>query len=148
METTTNNRAPHLNLDATSKSEFAAVAKWINFNAIAALVLLGITVLSIIIIFLKLGVFVSQFDPLEAHSTGIMIGVMIRLTASLLLNCLLLAVAVNIKKGLLFTDQAQLSQGVKRLAFYFKLTGLISIIVLILVILGLLALTFLSRYAF
>jgi cell division protein FtsX len=148
METTPDNNVPGLNFDATSRSQLTAVAKWINFNAIAALILLGFSVLAIIILFLKLGVFISEFDPLEAHSTGIMIGLLIRFTASLLLNCILLAAAASIKKGLLFTDQAQLSQGLKRLQFYFKLTGLITIIVLILVIMGLLALTFLSRNIF
>lgn len=119
------------NMDDESKSHFSGIAQWANINAIVGLVALGISVISTVV---ALGKASSYAGGSAAAGTGI-VGLIISIGISLALNITLLAAASNIKKGLEQTDQGFFGLGLTKLATYFKIVGILTIIVLVIAVL-------------
>jgi hypothetical protein len=115
-----------LNIDEESKSHFSSIAQWANINAIVGFAALAITL-------------VSTFITISTYgSNSSLSGVVVGAAISILLNVTLLAAASNIKKGITQTDQGHFGLGLTKLAGYFKLVGILTIIVLVIFVLVLL----------
>lgn len=121
------------NMDDESKSHFSGIAQWANINAIVGLVALGVSVIST---FVAIGR-VSSYGGGSAAGGGI-VSLIIGIGISLALNITLLAAASNIKKGVEQTDQGFFGLGLTKLATYFKIVGILTIIVLVIAVLALL----------
>lgn len=121
-------------MNEESKSHLSGIAQWTNINAIVGLVALGVSVISTVVAFGKAS---SYAGGSAAVGTG-MVGLIISIGISLALNITLLAAASNLKKGLEQTDQGLFGIGLTKLATYFKIVGILTIIVLVIAVLFLL----------
>lgn len=122
MENNPNSSIFEFNLDEEGKSTLASIAQWININAITGLVTAGVSIISTIFTLSRLGSFGGA-----AAGSGIF-GMLIGLAISLLLNIMLLNASANIKKGMQATSQVHFTTGIGKLATYFKVVGILSII--------------------
>lgn len=118
------------NMDEESKSHFSGIAQWANINAIVGLVALGVSVISTVVAIGR----ASSYAGGSAAGGG-MVSLIIAIGISLALNITLLAAASNIKKGLEQTDQGFFGLGLTKLATYFKIVGILTIIVLVIAVL-------------
>jgi Family of unknown function (DUF5362) len=119
------------NIDEEGKSNLAAIAQWANINAIVGFTGLGISIIGFVIAMAKIG---RMGSTGYAGSLGIFIGFII----GLLLNITLIYAAINIKKGLELSNQGHFVTGLSKLASYFKIFGILTIIGLVLIVLVLL----------
>ncbi len=120
-----------------TKSQLNGIAQWANINAIVGFASLAISVISTIIAATTYG------------NVGSLFGLFITAGISLLLNITLFQASANIKKGVAMPDQGFFEQGVNKLGSYFKITGIITIIALVIMVLAfLVALLAGSRSAF
>ena len=117
-----------VDIDEEGKSQFSTIAQWANINAIIGFVSLGLSVISTI---MGIGKGVSS-------AGGDMFGLIITVAISLALNITLLAAATNIKKGIEQTDQGHFALGLNKMATYFKIVGILTIVVLVIFTLALL----------
>lgn len=118
-------------INEDAKSHLNEVSKWANISAIAGFIALGVSLVST---FSSL----SKVAGTRGASGSIIMGALITATISLLLNITLLQAATNLKKGLVMTDQNFFGVGLSKLATYFKIIGVILIVILSLIILALL----------
>ena len=118
-------------IDQEGKSQLAGIAMWTNVNAIIGFVALGVSLISTIIAMGQM----SRYSG-SAAGGGLIFGIMIQLTISLILNITLIGAASNLKKALALTDQGFFGIGLTKLATYFKIVGILTIIVLVLVVLA------------
>lgn len=132
METTPNKSIFELELNEEGKTQFAGIAQWCYFNAIASLVSLVVSVLGAVILISKLGE--DESSQVASTATSTLFSVVI----ALLLNITLLSSANNLKKGLAGADQGTFNLGMAKLATYFRILGIITIIALVVVVLALL----------
>ncbi len=109
-----------------TKTHLTGIAQWANINVIIACVALGITAIATLMEISRYG-----------NSAGIL-ELLITAAITLLLNITLYHAATNIKKGVTMPDQGFLEGGVNKLASYFKITGILTIIGLIIIVLALL----------
>ncbi len=120
-------------IDEEAKTNFAEVARWTKLNAITGFASLGVSVFSTVMAFVKL----SNYDMGSGSAVaGGFISVLIGAAISLLLNIVLLQAAVNIKKGVEQNDQVLFGIGLSRLATYFRVVGILIIIVLVIFVLA------------
>lgn len=133
MENIEDNSIFEFNVDEESKSQLGGIAQWAKLNAIVGFIALGVTVISTVISFSKLGGVLGG-----GAVAGSGLGVLISLAISLLLNITLITAATFIKKAVENTDQGSFEMGISKLAGYFKITGILTIIVLVIVILAVL----------
>jgi hypothetical protein len=117
-----------VDIDEEGKSQFSTIAQWANINAIIGFVSLGLSVISTIMGIGKVG----------SSAGGDMFGLIITVAISLALNITLLAAATNIKKGIEQTDQGHFALGLNKMATYFKIVGILTIVVLVIFTLALL----------
>lgn len=129
MEQNQNNILDDFSVDDEAKTHFKDIAQWAGINAIVAFVSLGLSLITTIYS-------LSMISSAAAGTTffGFLIGAAI----SLLLNITLLQASSNLKKGLIESDQGHFGLGLTKLATYFRITGILIIIGLVLVILALL----------
>lgn len=116
------------NLDEESRSHLAAIAQWTNINAIAGLASAAITITFFIITLIRL----SNYGG-NLFSGLIVVWPFISLVVSLALNITLLNASSNIKKGIESSSQAHFETGITKLATYFKIVGIITIIAIVFV---------------
>ena len=117
-----------VDIDEEGKSQFSTIAQWANINAIIGFVSLGLSVISTIMAIGKVS---------SAAGSG-MFSLVISVAISLALNITLLAAATNIKKGIEQTDQGHFALGLNKMATYFKIMGILTIVVLVILTLALL----------
>ena len=117
-----------LDIDEEGKSQFSTIAQWANINAIVGFVSLGLSVISTVMAIGKVS---------SAAGSGVF-SLIISLAISLALNITLLAAATNIKKGIEQTDQGHFALGLNKMATYFKIVGILTIVVLVILTLVLL----------
>ena len=125
MENNTNNSIFNFNIDEESRSNLTSLAQWINLNAITGLVSAALSVISFIVTMNQLSRYGSS-----AAGPGVA-GMMLGLAISLLLNILLLMSASNLKKALEGESQPHFLTGLNKLATYFKVVGILAIIVIV-----------------
>jgi hypothetical protein len=122
-----------LDIDDEGKSQLSAIAQWANINAIVAFASLGLSLISTVMAFSN----ASRYLTTESAGSGI-VGLLVSLVISLVLNITLIAAASNIKKGIDQANQGLFGIGLTKLASYFKIVGILTIIVLVFVGLALL----------
>lgn len=113
------------NFDEESKTNLSSIAQWANINAIVGFAAIGISIISFIVGFGKL----SGPGSSAVAGTGIL-GLLIGLAISLALNITLINAATNMKKGIESADQGFFTTGLTKLAVYFKIVGILTIIVI------------------
>lgn len=121
-------------VDGEVKSNLADISRWANINAIVGFVSLGLSVISYIISFGRL----SEYGVSSSAAGGGFVSVLIGAAISLLLNITLLQAASNLKKGIEGTDQTVFGIGLTKLATYFRIVGVLTIIVLAIFVLAIL----------
>lgn len=137
MENETTASLFNLGVDETTKKHFHGIALWAKINAIAAFILLG---LSLITTFLS----TRMADAYEANE---LIGQKVIMWAlSLLMNILLLRVSSHIKNAAALSDPGALKKGLGNLAIYFKVVGILCIVFIFILILAFLFLMMLGGF--
>ena len=129
MEDTQDKSIFGLDIDDEGKSHLSAIAQWANINAITGFVALGVSLLTLVITFNRASSYLSSAGASAAAGSGIF-SFVIGLVISLALNITLLAAASNIKKGVEQVNQGLFGIGLTKLATYFKILGIITIVVL------------------
>jgi hypothetical protein len=117
-----------LNIDEQGKSHLAAIAQWANINAIVGFASIGVAVIS------------SAINLYWYHNWSFsdILGSIFTLGITFLLNITLFNAAKNIKSGVELTKQAQFTFGLTKLAGYFKIVGILTIIALVIIFIALL----------
>ncbi len=125
-----NNNLLELKVDEETKSHIIGIAQWANVTAIIALVNLMLSVVSTIYIVGRTRSYVAG----DTAALGV-VKLLITVTISLLLNLNLLAAARNLKIGIQTGDQGFFDLGLRKLATYFKIIGIILIVALAIIVL-------------
>lgn len=123
-------------IDEDTKSHLSGIALWAKVNAIVSFIALGISMLTT---FMSM----SRYSGLSGSGSSVfagsaLLGIFISLVISLLLNITLISSAVYLKKGVENTDQGSFEAGISKLAAYFKILGILFIIVLVIFVLAVL----------
>jgi uncharacterized membrane protein len=124
----------NFSFDEDSKSNLSSIAQWANINSIVGLAGIVISVLSTVITLFRLAGYSQSGSALAGSFLSLFIG----LVVSLVLNITLIYAAINIKKGLVLTNQPHLVTGLTKLATYFKIFGILMIIVIVIAVLAIL----------
>ncbi len=113
-------------ISETSKGHLATLAQWINIAAIVSFVGLGLSVLQLVLQFVKHSSGYSS-SPSVVDNIGqfVIIGI------TLLLNITLFNAAKFIKFGIDGSEQSYFNVGIRNLKTYFKIIGIIVIILLV-----------------
>ncbi len=126
-----------LTIDDEGKSHLSAIAQWANIGAIVGFTGIGIAIISFGISIYKIG---------GSAVSGIL-GSLITLAITFLLNITLFNAAKNIKSGVELTEQGQFTLGLNKLAGYFKILGILTIILLVFAFFAVLAFSLLGASA-
>ena len=102
-----------------TKFNFGSLTQWLNISAIIGFIGLAVTLLSMVI---------GKGSGGKENSLAVNIVV---IGVSLFINITLFAAAKNLKLGLDNNDQGYFNLGLAKLATYFKIIGIILLIVLI-----------------
>lgn len=116
-------------LDETGKQNLKTISLWAAVYAIVSFIGLGITILKLVIIGVK-----YSFEAAGSAFGSEIISIAI----TLLINILLFNASSQLRKALDSVDQSLLTRGLSSLKSYFKVCGILLIIVLVFVFLGLL----------
>ena len=127
MENTQDTSIFGLDIDDDGKAQLSAIAQWANINAIVAFTLLAVSIISTIVTYARL----SRYITSDVAATPGVFSLVIGIVISLLLNITLIAAATNIKKGIDQSNQGLFGIGLAKLASYFKIMGILTIIVLV-----------------
>jgi hypothetical protein len=115
-------------INEESKLHLTGIAQWANLYAIVSFVSLGLSFISIFVSYAKL----SKYGYGATGSIVSTLGSVIVTTAiSLLLNITLFNAAKFIKMGVLGNDQSAFAMGISKLNTYFKIYGILVIIMLV-----------------
>ena len=113
-----------------AKEQFNVLAKWATYSAIIGFASAGLAIITLIVSLNK----VSSYGPGKVESnlfqTFLVTGI------SLLLNITLFGAGLYLKKGISTADQGFFNMGLKKLNNYFKILGILMIIVLSIVLLA------------
>ncbi len=119
-------------ISETSKGHLATLAQWINIAAIVSFVSLGLTVLQLVLQFTKAtGGYRSSPGAVDVIGQFIIIGI------TFLLNITLFNAAKYIKIGIAGSEQSYFNVGIRNLKSYFKIIGILVIILLVFFMLAL-----------
>jgi hypothetical protein len=121
MENSNNATIFDLTIDDEGKSHLSTIAQWANINAIVGFASIGVTVIS----------FAINISRYGSGAVSGILGSLIALGITFLLNSTLFNAAKNIKSGVELTEQGQFTFGLTKLAGYFKIVGVLTIIVLV-----------------
>ena len=135
----------NLTFDATAKNHLRSISQWAKIYALSSI---ATYIVSILLVFMKggsagsgndtNGVFVSS-----SSYAGTVVGTFITVIIGVILNLLLYKFALGVKEGVDGLKQDKLNSGFASFRSYFKMMGILAIILLSLVLLGvLLALMF------
>ena len=114
-----------------AKGNLATIAQWINISAIVSFVSLAISTLQLIIRFTKAKAGFYQKPGLGDIFTQVII-----IAVSLLLSITLFNAAKYLKTGLVTSDQSYFNLGIRNLNSYFKIYGVLTIVMLVIFVLA------------
>lgn len=134
MENIQDNTIFDLAIDEEGKSHISSIAQWANISAIVGFAGIGISIIGVVIVLIR----ASEFSGSAANSGSGIFSLLISTAIALLLNITLINAAINLKKGIDQTDQGHFSLGLTKLAMYFKILGILTIIILVIATLVLL----------
>ena len=129
MENITDKSIFEFGIDEEGKSHLSGIARWTNLNAITGLIAIGVSLISTVSALSRMG---RYGGPAMGFSFFILL---VQLVISLLLNITLINAASNIKKGVEMSNQSFFGIGLTKLATYFKIVGILTIIILVIVVL-------------
>lgn len=115
-----------------SSNQLTGISLWMQLNAITAFVSLAVSVGSTIWLYMRissLGFGSSSLGGSNVFRTVITVAI------TIVVNVLLLQASANIKKGLAQQDQQYFNLGMQKMATYFKVLGILIIVVLSLMVL-------------
>jgi len=119
-----------LNMNHETQNSFQGLFQWVYYSAIIGFASIAVSVLTIILNFGN-GVY-------EQPSGGSsLIGNLVGLAISVFLNLTLYAAATGIRKALLHSDQSTFNVGLSKFALYFRVIGILAIVVLVILVLAL-----------
>jgi hypothetical protein len=121
MENITDTTIFDLTIDEEGKSHLSSIAHWANINAIVGFISIGVIIIS----------FAINISRYGSGAVSGILGALITLGITFLLNITLFNAAKNIKNGVELTEQGQFTFGLTKLAGYFKIVGILTIIVLV-----------------
>ncbi len=111
-------------VDDEAKSHLAGASQWMLINAVVSLVALAASVINTIVMY-------NKFGSLPGQVAGYaIVQLLVTVVISLAVNITLIQTASNLKKGLAMTDQGFFNQGLFKLASYYKIIGILLIIIL------------------
>ncbi len=123
----------NFNMDEESRSLLSTISLWANINAIAGLVSAALTVSFFVVTLVRL----SRLGGSASDLVGLMIiWPLISLMVSLAVNIILLQAASNIRKGIDTSSQEYFETGITKLAVYFRIVGIVTIVVIVFVVLA------------
>lgn len=127
-----NNNLLSLEAEVTgeTKEQLDAIGRWATYSAIVGFITLGLSVISIIVNLNK----VSQYGT-GMGSSGILQSFLVSIF-TLLINIILYLAGMNIKKGISTGDQGFFNLGLRKLNNYFKILGILMIIVMSIILLA------------
>jgi len=114
-----------LGLTDEGKSSYASIAQWALISAIVGFASLGVSIFSALKAISKVN------GQNAAVAGGTFFTILITLVISLLLNITLINASNHLKKGLAFSDQGYFNTGLLKLTSYFKIVGILMIILLV-----------------
>jgi hypothetical protein len=137
MENIQDNTIFDITIDEEGKSHISSIAQWANISAIVGFSGIVISILAVVISLMR----VSEYSSTATSAGSGIFGLLITTSIALLLNITLINAGTNLKKGIDQTEQGHFNLGLTKLAMYFKILGILTIIVLVIVTLVLLAVT-------
>ncbi len=114
-----------------SKGQLQGLSQWMQISAITAFISLALSLISTVYTYVKYSAF---FGFRSAFGGFEMIKLLLSTVISIILNLMLIQAAANIKKGLALTDQGYFNLGLSKMATYFKIMGILIIVVLSLIV--------------
>ena len=127
--------------DETSKDHIKTISQWAAINAILAFVGLVLNIAQFIMTSNVLYRRSSIFDLQYGTKNGFML--FCQVAISVLLNVFLYNASLQLKKGIHAMDNGMLTKGFGSLRTYYKIYGIVLIVVMVL---GVLAIIFLSSF--
>ena len=121
-------------LGEASREQLKKIAYWAGINAVLSLVSTG---LSVIIFFKDMGTVRSSYLFMGANTQNGS-SLFFQLLFALLLNITLYKSSVYLKKGIANSDQPELNKGLAQLRTYFKIFGILMILVIAIIIIAVL----------
>ncbi len=128
------------NLNQESKLHLSGIAQWANILCIISFISLGVSVISLVTNYFKLKQY-GNYAAGVATGSGIF-GLVITTAITLLIYITLFNAAKFIKQGIDQNDQGYFNMGIRKLATYFKILGIIFIIMGVICLLGMLVMIF------
>jgi Family of unknown function (DUF5362) len=116
-----------------TQNQLSGLSQWMQINAIVAFVSLALSLISTVITYVR---YSSYFGTRSAFGGFEMIKLLVSTVISIVLNLMLIQAAANIKKGLTLSDQGYFNLGLSKMAIYFKIMGIMIIVVLSLIVLA------------
>jgi len=134
MENNQDSSIFEFNIDDEAKSSFSSIARWANINAIVGFIGIGVSVIAFVISLIR----INQLTGSPFAAVPGILGLIFTLIIGLVLNITLINAAINIKIAVDHSSQGSLVTGLTKLATYFKIFGILTIISLVIVALVLL----------
>jgi hypothetical protein len=131
----------NFSFDETSKDHIKTISQWAAINAILAFVGLVLDIVQFIILSNGLYRRASIFDFQYGSRSGLTL--FFQVIISVLLNVFLYNASIQLKKGINGMDNGILTKGFGSLRTYYKIYGIILIVVMVL---GLLGIIFISSF--
>jgi len=120
----------NFSVDDEARNQLKEVSRWARINALLAFATMGLSVVTIIISARNIG----------GYYAGELVGKqLVSWIISVVLNVILYNSSVSLQKALLNTNQQLFNKGLLQMATYFKVVGIILIVMLSLVLVGVLA---------
>lgn len=127
MENNPNSSIFNFGPDEETRANLSGIARWANINAIVGFTGIAVTVISFIATMNSLGRFGGTLAGFSMANVALTVAI------SLALNITLFLAASNIKKAIDNSSQGHFETGITKLATYFKISGIIAIIVIVVV---------------
>jgi Family of unknown function (DUF5362) len=112
-------------MDEGTKNNFSSLAQLINITTIIGFVSIGITLIILIFGLNKM----SEYSMGSANNYQVVVNIFV-LIFSLILNFMLFNAAKNLKLGTDNDDQGSFNVGLSKLASYYKIIGILTLVAL------------------
>lgn len=108
------------NLDEPGKDQLKSISLWATITAIASFASTAISIIQL----------VNLVVGYSLYTGGLVLQSVIVILVGLLMNTVLLVASVQVRKGLAHLDQSLLTRGLGMLKTYFKIYGILVILVI------------------
>lgn len=119
-----------LNMNHEAQNSFQGLFQWVYYSAVIGFASIGVSVLTIILNFGN-----GTYEQPSGGSS--LVGTLFGLAISIFLNLTLWAASTRIRKALLHSEQSTFNEGLSKFALYFRVIGILAIVVLVIFVLAL-----------